>query len=60
VPQGYRAIYRRATRLTDELTLARADGIYAQLLGHAKRQRRYGREPGQAAEDEDAVTGWAM
>lgn len=30
--QGYRAIYRRASRLFDELTLARADGTYARLL----------------------------
>jgi DNA replication protein DnaC len=35
--KGYRAIYRRATRLTDELTLARADGTYAQLLGRFAR-----------------------
>jgi hypothetical protein len=27
--KGYRAVYRRATRLNDELTLARADGTYA-------------------------------
>jgi DNA replication protein DnaC len=30
--KGYRAIYRRATRVNDELTLARADGTYAQML----------------------------
>jgi DNA replication protein DnaC len=30
--KGYRAMYRRASRLTDELTLARADGTYARLL----------------------------
>ena len=35
--KGYRAIYRRATRLTDELTLARADGTYAQLLARFAR-----------------------
>jgi len=29
---GYRAMYRRASRLFDELTLARADGSYARLL----------------------------
>jgi DNA replication protein DnaC len=29
---GYRALYRRATRLFDELTLARADGSYSRLL----------------------------
>jgi DNA replication protein DnaC len=29
--KGYRANYRRATRLTDELRLARADGTNAQL-----------------------------
>jgi DNA replication protein DnaC len=30
--QGYRALYRRASRLFDELTLARADGSYPRLL----------------------------
>lgn len=35
--KGYRAIYRRATRLSDELTLARADGTYPQLLGRFAR-----------------------
>jgi DNA replication protein DnaC len=30
--QGYRAIYRRASRLFDELKLARADGTYTRLL----------------------------
>lgn len=30
--KGYRAIYRRGTRLFDELMLARADGSYARLL----------------------------
>lgn len=30
--KGHRAIYRRASRLTDELTLARADGTYARAL----------------------------
>src|SRR3954469_18979888 len=35
--KGYRAIYRRASRLTDELTLARADGSYARLLGRIAR-----------------------
>ena len=29
---GYRALYRRCSRLFDELTLARADGTYARLL----------------------------
>jgi DNA replication protein DnaC len=29
---GYRAVYRRASRLFDELTLARADGTYARVL----------------------------
>jgi DNA replication protein DnaC len=29
---GHRALYRRASRLFDELTLARADGTYARLL----------------------------
>lgn len=29
---GYRALYRRASRLFDELTLARADGTYVRLL----------------------------
>lgn len=31
--KGYRALYRRASRLFDELALARADGTYARLLG---------------------------
>jgi DNA replication protein DnaC len=35
--KGHRAIYRRATRLSDELTLARADGTYVQLLGRFAR-----------------------
>lgn len=35
--KGHRAIYRRATRLSDELTLARADGTYGQLLGRFAR-----------------------
>ena len=30
--KGHRAIYRRASRLTDELTLARADGSYGRVL----------------------------
>lgn len=30
--KGYRALYRRATRLSDELGLARADGTLAQVL----------------------------
>ena len=30
--KGYRALYRRAPRLFDELTLARADGTYTRLL----------------------------
>jgi DNA replication protein DnaC len=30
--RGYRALYRRATRLFDELKLARADGTYSRLL----------------------------
>lgn len=30
--QGYRVLYRRAPRLFDELTLARADGSYPRLL----------------------------
>jgi DNA replication protein DnaC len=30
--KGHRALYRRATRLTDELTLARADGSYSRAL----------------------------
>lgn len=30
--KGYRALYRRATRLSDELVLARADGTHAQAL----------------------------
>jgi DNA replication protein DnaC len=35
--KGYRAIYRRASRLTDELTLARADGTYGRLLARLAR-----------------------
>jgi hypothetical protein len=35
--KGFRAIYRRATRLNDELTLARADGSYAVLLARFAR-----------------------
>ncbi|HEX9291190.1 MAG TPA: IS21-like element helper ATPase IstB [Anaeromyxobacteraceae bacterium] len=35
--KGLRAIYRRATRLNDELTLAHADGTYTQLLGRLAR-----------------------
>ena len=30
--KGYRALYRRAPRLLDEITLARADGTYLRLL----------------------------
>lgn len=30
--KGYRALYRKATRLSDELVLARADGSYGQAL----------------------------
>jgi DNA replication protein DnaC len=35
--QGYRALYRRATRLSHELKLARADGTYPRLLGRLAR-----------------------
>jgi DNA replication protein DnaC len=35
--KGYRAIYRRASRLFDELTLAHADGTYARLLSKLAR-----------------------
>jgi DNA replication protein DnaC len=35
--KGYRAIYRRASRLADELTLARADGTYGRLLARLAR-----------------------
>jgi DNA replication protein DnaC len=35
--KGHRAIYRRASRLTDELTLARADGSYGRVLGRLAR-----------------------
>jgi DNA replication protein DnaC len=31
--KGHRAMYRRASRLFDEMRLARADGTYARLLG---------------------------
>ena len=35
--KGYRAVYRRAPRLFDELRLARADGTYARLLARFAR-----------------------
>lgn len=35
--KGFRAIYRRAPRLFDELRLARADGTYARLLARLAR-----------------------
>jgi DNA replication protein DnaC len=35
--RGYRAYYRRASRLFDDLTLARADGSYGRLLGKLAR-----------------------
>lgn len=35
--KGFRAVYRRAPRLFDELRLARADGTYARLLGRLAR-----------------------
>jgi DNA replication protein DnaC len=35
--KGYRAFYRRASRLFDELTLARADGTYPRLLAKIAR-----------------------
>jgi DNA replication protein DnaC len=35
--KGYRAFYRRASRLFHELTLARADGTYVRLLGKLAR-----------------------
>ncbi|MFQ5515691.1 MAG: IS21-like element helper ATPase IstB [Myxococcota bacterium] len=35
--KGYRALYRRAPRLFDELTLARADGTYPRLLARIAR-----------------------
>ena len=35
--QGYRAVYRRSSRLFDELALARADGTYGRLLGRIAR-----------------------
>jgi DNA replication protein DnaC len=35
--RGYRALYRRASRLFDELTLARADGSYPKLLARLAR-----------------------
>lgn len=35
--RGYRATYRRASRLFDELRLARADGTYVRLLGRLAR-----------------------
>lgn len=38
--KGYRAGYRRASRLFHELTLARADGTYVRLLGKLARLDR--------------------
>jgi DNA replication protein DnaC len=35
--RGYRAFYRRASRLFDDLRLARADGTYSRLLGKLAR-----------------------
>lgn len=35
--KGYRALYRRASRLYDELALARADGSYAKVLARIAR-----------------------
>jgi len=35
--QGHRALYRRVSRLFDELTLARADGTYARVLARLAR-----------------------
>ncbi len=35
--RGHRAIYRRASRLSDELVLARADGTYARALSRLAR-----------------------
>jgi len=35
--KGYRALYRRASRLCDELVLARADGTYGRLLSRIAR-----------------------
>jgi DNA replication protein DnaC len=35
--KGYRALYRRASRLFEELGLARADGSYSRLLGKLAR-----------------------
>lgn len=35
--RGHRAIYRRASRLSDELVLARADGTYARVLSRLAR-----------------------
>lgn len=35
--RGFSALYRRASRLFDELTLARADGTYARLLSRIAR-----------------------
>jgi hypothetical protein len=38
--RGYRAYYRRVSRLFDDLRLARADGTYGRLLGKLARFRR--------------------
>src|SRR5438093_1275573 len=38
--RGYRAYYRRASRLFDDLRLARADGTYGRLFGRLARDAR--------------------
>ena len=37
LPKGFRVLYRRSTRLRDELILAHADGTYARLLARLER-----------------------
>jgi DNA replication protein DnaC len=57
---GHRVLYRRAPRLFDELTLARADGTYAKLLARFARTEVFvlddwGLAPAQDAERRDLL-----
>ncbi len=57
---GHRVLYRRASRLFDELTLARADGTYAKLLARFARTEvlvldDWGLAPAQDAERRDLL-----
>lgn len=58
--RGHRALYRRATRLFDELRLARADGTYGRLLARFARTDvliidDWGLKPVQEAERHDLL-----